>query len=159
MSAPFNSKRPLPDHTPELLQGWCDLWGVGTLTREISVELSSRMTRSLGRCYPDRKLIRIARFVLEESEELFQEVLCHEAAHLAAYHLHGRAIRPHGHEWKALVQQAGYAPAVRFQEARLSRIPPRNHRRKPNLLEFILAELQAIVSQRTKSPAFNRRQR
>jgi hypothetical protein len=91
------------------------LWGAAELAAEIKVEISSRMTRSLGRCYADRKLIRIARFVAEESDELFEEVLCHEAAHVAAYHLHGRSIRPHGREWKTLVQAAGYEPSVKYK--------------------------------------------
>ena len=140
------TKTVLPRNVPELLQRWCDLWGADSLSPEISVELSSRMTRSLGRCYPDRKLIRIARFVLEESDELFQEVLCHEAAHLAAYHLHGRSIRPHGHEWKALVQKAGYPPAVRFKKSKLKRVPapPKRKRAsvaKPSFVDSILAGL------------------
>ena len=96
------------------LEDWCHLWGVDDLAPEISVEFSSRMSRSLGRCYPDRKLIRIAHFVLEESDALVQEVLCHEAAHVAAHYLYGSSIRPHGPEWKALMQQAGFPPSVRY---------------------------------------------
>ena len=114
-----------------LLQGWCDLWGVSDLAPEISVELSSRMTRSLGRCYPDRKLIRIARFVQKESEDLFQEVLCHEAAHVVAYHLHGKSIRAHGREWKALIQKAGYPPSARYKGALLSSAPQKARRKLP----------------------------
>ncbi len=72
-----------------LLQSWCTHWGVPELAASSKVEISSRMTRSLGRCYPERKLIRIAQFVAEGPKELFLEVLCHEAAHLAAYELHG----------------------------------------------------------------------
>ena len=109
---------PAQKSPPEMqgsLEDWCHLWGVDGLAAEIRVEISTRMTRSLGRCYPDRKLIRIASFVLRESEELFQEVLCHETAHLAAYHLHGRSIRPHGREWKTLMVEAGHEPAVRFK--------------------------------------------
>lgn len=162
MTTSPNSKRPLPDNVPELLQGWCNLWGAGDLVPEITVELSSRMTRSLGRCYPDRNLIRIAIFVLDESDKLFEEVLCHEAAHLAAYHLHGKSIRPHGYEWKALVQQAGYAPAVRFKESRLQRTtPPRKRRaRRPTRKRWIhsvLEEIQRALAGQAKTAAFKRR--
>ncbi len=105
------------------------------------------MTRSLGRCYPDRKLIRVARFVLDESEDLFQEVLCHEAAHVAAYHLHGRTIRPHGREWKALIQMAGYPPSARYQGASRYKPPPRARRKRPanSILESLRAELSRRV--------------
>ena len=112
------------------LRDWCHLWGVEELAPEISVELSSRMTRSLGRCYPDRKLIRIAQFVFDESSTLVQEVLCHEAAHLAAYHLHGTSIRPHGREWKALMLMAGHPPTVRFKLESPTRSPVRTRKRR-----------------------------
>lgn len=109
------------------------------------------MIRSLGRCYPDRRLIRIARFVLEESEDLFQEVLCHEAAHVVAYHLHGHAIRPHGREWKALVQMAGYPPSARYSEASLSRVPPRVRRKRPK--RSILDKLRTEIASRIRAIA------
>ena len=130
-----------------LLQGWCDLWGVSDLAPEISVELSSRMTRSLGRCYQDRKLIRIARFVQNESEDLFQEVLCHEAAHVVAYHLDGKSIRPHGREWKSLMREAGYPTSARYQGTLLSNLPPRARRTRPanSLLGSLRAELARKV--------------
>jgi SprT protein len=38
------------------------------------------------------------------------EVLCHEAAHVAAYELYGAKARPHGSEWAALVTAAGFRP-------------------------------------------------
>jgi predicted metal-dependent hydrolase len=105
------------------LRDWCHLWGIEEMAPEISVEFSSRMTRSLGRCYADRKLIRIAQFVREESDALVQEVLCHEAAHIAAHHLYGSSIRPHGPEWKSLMLKAGYPPSVRYRRASLI-VPP-----------------------------------
>ena len=42
------------------------------------------MTRSLGRCYPERRLIRLALSLNDAPRALFEEVLCHELAHLAA---------------------------------------------------------------------------
>lgn len=160
MTASIHAKGPLPDDVAELLQSWCELWDAADLTPEISVELSSRMTRSLGRCYPDRKLIRIAKFVLDDSEDLFQEVLCHEAAHLAAYHLHGKSIRPHGYEWKSLMLQAGYPPSVRFKESRLQHLPPPPRRRARRTkgkrwIRSVLEELHSALAAHTKSAALN----
>lgn len=151
MTASIHAKGPVPDDVAELLQNWCELWGAADLTPEITVELSSRMTRSLGRCYPDRKLIRIARFVLDDSDDLFQEVLCHEAAHLAAYHLHGKSIRPHGNEWKSLMLQAGYPPSVRFKESRLQHMPPppKSRARRPagkRWIQSVLTDLRRALS-------------
>jgi hypothetical protein len=167
MPATPPSRAALPASVPSLLHKWCDLWGANSLPTEISVEISARMTRSLGRCYPDRNLIRIAWFVTDESEALFQEVLCHEAAHLAAYHLHGRSIRPHGHEWQVLMQQAGYAPAVRFKESRLTRRPPPRTRRRKSVrvpravrrrwIDSILDKLQVSILKNAGSSAYRRR--
>jgi len=145
---------PDPVDIPTLLQGWCDLWNVGDLAPEISVEISSRMTRSLGRCYPDRQLIRIAKYVLEHSEDLFQEVLCHEAAHVAAHELHGRSIRPHGPEWKTLIQMAGYPPTVRYKGVPLSRLPQRARRKRPS--SSILESLRVGLMNRVRALAFSK---
>lgn len=99
----------------DLLDGWGRLWGVPDLSGRGSVLFSARMTRKLGSCSPSRRRIAL-NGVLEAAENgaLAEEVLCHEAAHLAAYILHGGAIRPHGAEWKALMRQAGREPRVRF---------------------------------------------
>jgi len=123
MTARPHIKKQLLLDIDRALRGWCYLWGVDDLAPQITVEFSSRMTRSLGSCYPDRKLIRIARWVLEESDALVQEVLCHEAAHVAAHHLYGSSIRPHGSEWKALMHTVGYPSAVRYKSETLTRLP------------------------------------
>ena len=123
MAASVPIRKQLSVDIHRALQSWCHVWGADDLAAQITVEFSSRMTRSLGRCYPERNLIRIAQFVLEDSDALVQEVLCHEAAHVAAYHLHGTSIRPHGPEWKALMLAAGYPPTVRFRREALF-VPP-----------------------------------
>jgi predicted SprT family Zn-dependent metalloprotease len=35
-------------------------------------------------------------------------------AHLATRELHGRSVRPHGPEWKALMTSAGFEPRTRL---------------------------------------------
>lgn len=151
-------RRSLPSvqNAGPLLEGWCHLWGAAGLAPEISLEISTRMTRSLGRCYPDRQLIRIADFVLEESEELFREVLCHEAAHLAAYQLHGKSIRPHGREWKALMVEAGYEPAVKFKGVGV-RPAPEAVKPRQGLSALFLDLLGVLPLARARSIAFKRR--
>ena len=140
MAATIPIRRQLSVDIHRALQSWCHLWAADDLAAQITVEFSSRMTRSLGRCYPERNLIRIAQFVLEDSDALVQEVLCHEAAHLAAHHLHGSSIRPHGPEWKALMLAAGYPPTVRFKLESVPRPPVKA--RRPRTLVAIIESLR-----------------
>jgi predicted SprT family Zn-dependent metalloprotease len=111
---------------------WLELWGTPELAAQATIEFSARMTRSLGRCYPDRRLIRIAAFVGEGDRGLLDEVLCHELAHLAARERHGERIRPHGPEWKALMRAAGFNPRARLPAPPNApkRKPPRRRRRR-----------------------------
>ena len=55
-------------------------------------------------------LIRLnARLRESNRANILNEVLCHEAAHLAVHLLYGRAAAMHGPEWKRLVESAGYS--------------------------------------------------
>ena len=49
-------------------------------------------------------------------------------AHLAARELHGRNVRPHGPEWKALMTSAGYEPRTRLPSPN-GALRPRRRRR------------------------------
>jgi predicted SprT family Zn-dependent metalloprotease len=80
------------------------------------------MTRSLGRCQPEQKRIRLASWLREAPGELLAEVLCHEAAHVAVHELHGRGCRPHGSEWKSLMRAAGYDARTRIPEDALPQV-------------------------------------
>ena len=102
------------------LHSWCALWNVSTLVPEISVTISRRMTSSLGRASYTRQSIGLQHTLLDPTaKELLREVLCHEAAHLAAYRLHGKTIRPHGSQWKSLLSAAGYPPRATIAAATL----------------------------------------
>lgn len=43
-------------------------------------------------------------------EDFIARTVPHEAAHVAAFRLHGRHIRPHGPEWRAVMALFGAAP-------------------------------------------------
>ena len=74
-------------------------------------EWSSRLTRSLGRAYPARMLVRLSLLLQRPPySSVFEEVLCHEVAHLAVHTLHGSQVATHGAEWKQLLKLAGYEP-------------------------------------------------
>ena len=99
-----------------LAAGWLDLWGVPNLTPDVQVRFSSRMYRAVGRCYPARRVMAFAAAVQEMPQRTVCEVLCHELAHMAAFELFGPTIKPHGVQWKGLMQAAGYPPAVTFRD-------------------------------------------
>lgn len=62
--------------------------------------------RSAGMAVLQANCLRFNRVLLQENEASFlQEVVPHEVAHLLAWKLHGRNIRPHGPEWQQIMQQ------------------------------------------------------
>ena len=94
------------------------IWNAPDLAASTRVLVSDRMTRSLARVRPDTRVIRIARPVVEGPRASLEEVICHEAAHIVAHSRAEKRIRPHGREWAALMEQAGYPPRARV-DARL----------------------------------------
>ena len=82
MNAQFGAE--LPGPCRRALDRWLHLWDVPHLEAKSRIEWSPRLTRSLGRSYPDKRLIRIASYLESAPDGLLQEVLCHEMAHLAA---------------------------------------------------------------------------
>lgn len=92
-------------------------WSEPDLSARLTLVVGQRLSRSLGRCHPERGLVQIARFTLDLSPELRDEIICHEAAHLVVFERHGRSGRPHGSEWKELMRSVGLAPRVRIQLA------------------------------------------
>jgi SprT protein len=95
----------------KLIRRWTRRWGVPHLAEQITCQWSTRLCRSLGRAYPQRRLIRLS-VLLQETpyRSAFEEVLCHEAAHIAAYELHGYLGVNHGPAWKELMCRAGHEP-------------------------------------------------
>jgi SprT protein len=93
-----------------LLRKWSSRWGVEDLDRDVQVGFDPRLTRSLGRCRPRERRITLHCDLMGAPPGLFATVLCHEAAHVVAYDLFGRAARPHGPEWSSLVETAGFLP-------------------------------------------------
>lgn len=88
-------------------------WGVSRLEERVRVEISYRLTASLGRCFAAKGVIRIAAFLVDGPHSLLREVLGHEAAHVAVHILYGDRRRPHGPEWSSLMRKAGLEPRRR----------------------------------------------
>ncbi len=114
------------DHEPwpSQLSKWADTWGVAGLESRIRFVASSRMRVSLGFYLSRRREIRIADFLFDGPTSLLQEVVCHEFAHAAVDERFGRRGRPHGHEWRSLMQLAGREPRVRIPGVELERLIP-----------------------------------
>lgn len=107
--------RPTAEEAAEFeqqLRRWAKRWCDASLV-ETTVEWSPRLSRSLGRAYLQRSLIRLHVGLRERRHAaLLREVLCHEAAHLAVFARHGRDAALHGPEWRRLVELAGYEPGT-----------------------------------------------
>jgi predicted SprT family Zn-dependent metalloprotease len=112
-----------PDWTA-LIAPWCETWGVPDLPARLRVTTSARFRSSLGRCNPVTGEVRIASFLLAGSSEILHETVCHEVAHAAVFELHGRRVRPHGKEWKALMRAAGFEPRARVSARELNSLAP-----------------------------------
>jgi predicted SprT family Zn-dependent metalloprotease len=93
---------------------WSEAWSLPNLPEAVVVDLNRRLRTRVGRYRPDSHRIEVGpRFLLLRSRRA--EVLAHELAHAAARRLHPRARKPHGPEWKNLVQAAGFEPMVRLR--------------------------------------------
>lgn len=109
-----NMKKMLPNRDPllmakKLIPHWAHQWGVNLRSFELTIEWSPRLTRSLGRAYPKRKLVRLNRILFQTGfRNLLKEVLCHEIAHVAVFLIHGPKAASHGAEWKQLVTSVGF---------------------------------------------------
>jgi predicted SprT family Zn-dependent metalloprotease len=71
-----------------------------------TIELSSRMTSSAGRCYPDTGEIRIATlYHRDHGIDQTLLVLKHELAHWAARWRYGSKTAPHGPEFRLIAHE------------------------------------------------------
>ena len=82
------------------------------LPDRVQITFSPRLTRRIGRALPHRGQIRLGETLRKGPAKALREVLCHELAHIAVYLRYGRRPKPHGREWRGLVQQAGQIPRV-----------------------------------------------
>ena len=114
-----NGHAPSANDLYAMITVWSRVWNVPRLGERVRIEFSRRFTSSIGRYDLRSKTIRLAHWLLEHDSRLLREVLCHEAAHAAAYEAHGRRCRPHGDEWKRLMRAAGFEPRVRLPEREL----------------------------------------
>ena len=92
------------------------LWGEPHLVHELVVEQSPRMTRSIARTYPARRVIRVNPSVPAMRITDARLVMWHESAHIVVFQRHGAGVRPHGGEWTSLLASAGLQASVRITD-------------------------------------------
>lgn len=103
----------LPERARQLVRSWETLWGAPGLADRISFLETPRMRRTLGRCSPQRYIVRLAAGLGDAPAHLLEETVCHEAAHVLVFERQDRATAPHGAAWKELMRLAGFTPRTR----------------------------------------------
>jgi diadenosine tetraphosphate (Ap4A) HIT family hydrolase len=108
---------------PATLRSLRRLWGVRL--RDIPVVANARLRR------PARYVVKLKRVEVRPdclTSPGLRDVLIHELAHAASVELHGPAVRPHGREWRELIERArrarlldGGGPALVPRERRQAR--------------------------------------
>lgn len=102
-----SGKSPLPNaaqlttQAAQLLQTW------GAPATGLRAVWNRRLRTSAGRAFWKKGRIELNPRLLARHPEQIPAVLAHEAAHVAAFRLHGPRIRPHGPEWAGLLQAVG----------------------------------------------------
>ncbi len=76
---------------------------------EWQVNVSPRMSHTLGCCHHNKKLIVLNSFhIWNDSDELVLNTINHEVAHALA----GAGVKPHGPEWQAIAVKLGAKPVA-----------------------------------------------
>ena len=91
---------------------FCDLWALPDLAEKVHIDFSNCLKSSWGRSSVENRSIRLHPDLALADEELVDEVLCHELAHIAVYEKYGPGKRPHGGEWASFVREAGFDPKL-----------------------------------------------
>lgn len=69
-----------------------------------------------------------AELLQQNPNEFFSQVVAHEAAHVIAHYLYGRRIKPHGPQWRMIMQDVlGVIPQVRHRMD-VRQVARRSHR-------------------------------
>lgn len=94
-------------------------------------------------------LVRLSLLLTESLySSLFDEVLCHEVAHLAVFHLHGSAVTNHGPEWQELLQLAGFEPRRSY----ITDSPPDRNDHESIFYDHVCRICQAIRTAKRPMP-------
>jgi predicted SprT family Zn-dependent metalloprotease len=90
------------------LRRLADLWTAPDV-RALVFRANPRLSRTVARCLAREGVIEVSAQV-RLTDRSAREVVAHEAAHFVVARRHGRRASPHGAEWRALMQVAGFEP-------------------------------------------------
>lgn len=145
MATPSRRKTDIPpehqEYLSKSLEMWLSLWQMDGFASRIELKLSNRMTRTIGSANLTKNRITLAAWLFNQPQLIIDEVLCHEAAHLAVFALNGNNCRPHGREWQALMRRAGFIPRVRIPLPNPPPLPARRRRSRKTPFGRVAAAL------------------
>lgn len=74
-----------------------------------------------GQALPERNILRFNPiFLVNANTDYLEQIVAHEVAHLVAFHLFGKNIRPHGKEWAGIMKKVFGLPPIRCHNYDLS---------------------------------------
>ena len=111
-------------HYSQAISKWAKAWRTPGLSQHVKVSFSPRLRKTLGRVRPKSGSITLNAKLASAPRAVLLEILCHEAAHVAAFLLHGSRAKPHGSEWRSLIHAAGYQPSTSLKCRSLPQPPP-----------------------------------
>ncbi len=85
-------------------------WGLLDRLAHVEVIWNRRLRTTAGRALPKRLQIQLNPRLLARVPAQLDEVLAHEAAHLATALVHGVGVPPHGPQWADFMAQLGLPP-------------------------------------------------
>lgn len=91
------------------LRSLAKLWKHPRIAK-LRIGVNPLLTSTVARCVTGVDIIELSPSAARRGARLQLEILCHEAAHSVVCERYGRAARPHGAEWRALVRAAGFGP-------------------------------------------------
>src|SRR5436190_12873449 len=77
---------------------------------QLDISLNSNLRSTLARWIPPSNILEMSNKVESRNARALREIISHEAAHVVVWDRSGRAARPHGLEWSALMRAAGFRP-------------------------------------------------
>ncbi len=115
--------------TRQLLRLAAEHYGMPAPRVEIRFDLRGRAAGQAQMPARGRPLIRYnPQLLLHNGESFLQRTVPHESAHIIAFRLYGRRIRPHGDEWRAVMLLFG-ADSRRCHDFDVSSVPSRSYTR------------------------------
>ena len=76
----------------------------------LQISVNQHLKSTIARWLPPSNVLEISPAAQSRGASALREIISHEAAHVVVWDQSGRAARPHGPEWAALMRTAGFEP-------------------------------------------------